>query len=103
MSFLSHKSTARSDIEKEIHRLSAALEGLKKDAAKESEHRFDNIRKKLEALFEDAHLDERGAQVAESTREASHMARECVRSHPMTSVAIAAGAVALIGFLLTRR
>ncbi|MFC3608042.1 DUF883 family protein [Stutzerimonas tarimensis] len=103
MSFLSHKSTARSEMEKEIRRLSAALESLKKDAAKESEHRFDSLRHKLESLFEDAHLDERGARVAETTREASEAARECVRSHPMTSVVVAAGAFALIGFLLTRR
>lgn len=103
MSFFSHKSTARSDIEREIHRLSDALDSLKREAARESDHRFDALRRKMESLWDGSHLEQHGAHLRDSAVDAGRLARDCARDHPVTTLALAAGAVALIGYLATRR
>lgn len=102
MHLFSSKTDTRSEIEREIQRISQALDQLKRDAARESDHRVDAIRRKMESLWDDAHVEEHSAQLRDSTLEAGRLARECVRQHPLTTLALAAGAVALIGFLATR-
>ena len=103
MSRFSHKPTTRDEIESEIQNLMAALDELKHDATRGSRHRFDSLRARAESLWNDANWDEHCRDLSKRSRNASRMAKECVREHPLSTVALAAGAVALIGYLVTRR
>lgn len=103
MSRFSHKSTTREEIESEIHNLMNALDDLKRDASRDSRHRFDALRSRAESLWHDAHLDDQYRDLSRKTRDASRMAQDCAREHPLGTVALAAAAIALIGFLATRR
>lgn len=103
MSIFTHKSETRRDIEKEIQRISHALDSLKRDAVRESDQRFDGFRRKLESLWDDSHLEAHGSHLRDSALDASRKARDCAREHPLTTLALAAGACALIGYLVTRR
>ncbi|MBB3103032.1 DUF883 family protein [Azomonas macrocytogenes] len=103
MSLFSNKSSDRHDIEREIHRLSAALDELKSNVSHDSRHGIDTLRRKAESLWHDANWDAQGARLAHSTREAGRLACSTAKHHPVTSLALAAGAVALVGYLLSRR
>lgn len=103
MSRFSRKPTTRDEIESEIHDLMTALDELKQDAARGSRHRFDSLRTRAEALWHDADLETHRRDLSKRSREASRMAKDCAREHPLSTVALAAGAVALIGYLVTRR
>ncbi len=103
MSRFSRKPTTRDEIESEIQDLMAALDELKRDATRESRHRFNSLRSRAESLWNDADLDTHRRDLSKRGREASRMAKECAREHPLSTVALAAGAVALIGYLVTRR
>ncbi|NKQ12961.1 glycine zipper domain-containing protein [Pseudomonas sp. SST3] len=103
MSRFSRKPTTRDEIEREIHDLMAALDELKHDATRGSRHRFESLRARAESLWNDADLDTHYRDLSKRSRDASRLAKECVREHPLSTVALAAGAVALIGYLVTRR
>jgi ElaB/YqjD/DUF883 family membrane-anchored ribosome-binding protein len=103
MSRFSRKPTTRDEIENEIHNLMTALDELKDDATRNSRHRFDSLRSRAESLWNDAEFDSHRRDLSRRSREASRMAKDCAREHPMSTVALAAGAVALIGYLVTRR
>ncbi|KJH85224.1 MULTISPECIES: glycine zipper domain-containing protein [Pseudomonadaceae] len=103
MSRFSRKPTTRDEIESEIHDLMTALDELKHDAARGSRHRFDSLRARAESLWHDADWDAHCRDLSKRGRDAGRMAKECVREHPLSTVALAAGAVALIGYLVTRR
>lgn len=103
MSRFSRKPTTRDEIESEIHNLMAALDELKHEATRGSRHRFDSLRARAEALWNDADLDAHCRDLSKRSREASRLAKDCVREHPLSTVALAAGAIALIGYLVTRR
>lgn len=103
MSRFSRKPTTRDEIEREIHDLMAALDELKHDATRGSRHRFDSLRARVESLWNDADLDTHCRDLSKRSRDASRLAKDCVREHPLSTVALAAGAVALIGYLVTRR
>ncbi|MCQ4286377.1 DUF883 domain-containing protein [Pseudomonas stutzeri] len=97
------KPTTRDEIEREIHNLMTALDELKHDASRGSRHRFDSLRSRAESLWHDADLDAHYRDLSKRSREASRLAKDCVREHPLSTLALAAGAVALIGYLATRR
>ncbi|EQM80963.1 DUF883 family protein [Stutzerimonas stutzeri] len=101
--FFSRKPTTRDEIEREIHNLMTALDDLKHDATQGSRHRLDSLRSRAESLWQDADWDSHCRDLSKRGRDASRMAKECVREHPLSTVALAAGAVALIGYLVTRR
>ena len=61
------------------------------------------LRSRAESLWQDADWDSHCRDLSKRGRDASRMAKECVREHPLSTVALAAGAVALIGYLVTRR
>ncbi|MBA1275687.1 DUF883 family protein [Stutzerimonas azotifigens] len=103
MSLFARKSTTREDIEHEIHSLMSALDELKHSANRDSRHRLASLRSRAESLWNDVHLDEHYADLSRKTREASRMAKDCAREHPLSTLALAAGACALIGYLVTRR
>ncbi|WP_407293974.1 glycine zipper domain-containing protein [Stutzerimonas zhaodongensis] len=103
MSRFSRKPTTRDEIENEIQNLMAALDDLKQDATRESRSRFNSLRARAESLWNDADLDTHRRDLTLRGREASRMAKDCAREHPLSTVALAAGAVALIGYLVTRR
>lgn len=103
MSRFSRKPTTRDEIESEIQDLMAALDDLKRDAGRESRHRFDSLRARAETLWHDADLDSHRRDLSRRGREASLRAKDCAREHPLSTVALAAGAVALIGYLVSRR
>ncbi|QGZ29213.1 glycine zipper domain-containing protein [Stutzerimonas stutzeri] len=103
MSRFSHKPTTRAEIEREIQDLMTALDELKHDATRGSRHRFDALRARAESLWHDADWDAHCRDLSKRGRDASRLAKECVREHPLSTVALAAGAVALIGYLVTRR
>lgn len=103
MSRFSHKPTTRDEIEHEIQDLMTALDELKRDASRGSRHRFDSLRARAESLWNDASWDEHCRDLSRRSRDAGRMARDCAREHPLSTVALAAGAVALIGYLVTRR
>ena len=103
MSRFSRTPTTRDEIEREIHNLMSALDELKHEASKDTRHRFDSLRSRAEGLWHDAAWDEHRQDLTRKGREASRMAKECVREHPLSTVALALGAVALIGYLASRR
>ncbi|MGE4405735.1 DUF883 family protein [Pseudomonas sp.] len=103
MSRFSHKPTTREEVQHEIDSLIRALDELRHDAARDSRHHLDNLRSRAESLWHDQHWDKHYAELSQRTREASRMARDCAREHPLCTVALAAGACALIGYLVTRR
>lgn len=97
------KPTTRDEIEREIHNLMTALDELKHDATRGSRHRFDSLRSRAESLWHDADWDAHYRDLSKRSREAGRLAKDCVREHPVSTLALAAGAVALIGYLVTRR
>ncbi|MGK9066387.1 DUF883 family protein [Stutzerimonas chloritidismutans] len=103
MSRFSRRPTTRDEIESEIQNLMAALDELKHDASRESRHRFNSLRARAESLWHDADLDGHREHLTRRGREAGRMARDCAREHPLSTLALAAGAVAMIGYLVTRR
>lgn len=103
MSRFSHTPTTREEIQHEIDSLMRALDRLKHDTARESRHGLDSLRSRAEALWHDAHWDEHCADLSRRTQDVGRMARDCARQHPLATVALAAGACALIGYLVTRR
>ena len=103
MSRFSRKPTTRDEIENEIHNLMTALDELKDDASRRSRHRFDSLRSRVESLWNDSDFDSHRRDLSRRGRDASRMAKDCAREHPLSTVALAAGAVALIGYLVTRR
>jgi len=54
-------------------------------------------------MFSHKPWDEHYADLSKRTREASRAARDCAKEHPLGTLALAAGAFALIGYLVTRR
>lgn len=103
MSRFSRTPTTRDEIEREIHNLMNALDELKRDATRETHSRFDSLRSRAESLWHDADWDEHRHELSQKGREASRMAKQCVREHPLSTAALALGAVALIGYLASRR
>lgn len=103
MSRFSRKPVTRDEIESEIHNLMSALDDLKQDASRESRHRLNSLRSRAESMWNDNNLDEHYSDLSRRGRDAGRMAKDCAREHPLSTVALAAGAVALIGYLFTRR
>lgn len=103
MSRFSSKITTRDEIEREIHNLMDALDELKREARRGSRHTFDDLRSRAESLWHDGQWDEHCQKLSRRSREAAHKAGDCARRHPLSTLALAAGAVALIGYLATRR
>lgn len=103
MSRFSRKPTTRDEIESEIQNLMAALDDLKQDATRESRSRFNSLRSRAESLWSDSNWDDHAGDLSRRGRDAGRMAKDCAREHPLSTVALAAGAVALIGYLVTRR
>jgi len=103
MSRFSSTPTTRHDIEREIQNLMSALDELKHEATRGSRHRLDDLRSRAESLWHDANWDEHCQELSRRGRQATRMATDCARKHPLSTLALAAGAVALIGYLATRR
>jgi len=95
--------TTREEVEREIHTLMKALDELRRDAGRGSHHRLDSLRNRVESLWHDGRWDEHYQQLGRRGREATRMAGDCARRHPLGTVLLAAGAVALVGYLVTRR
>ncbi len=98
MSFLAHKSATRKEAEKQAHRFGGSVQDLSRTAARESEHYLHNLQKKVGSLMNDSHFDERRNQLARTGREAS----ASIGRHPVATVLLAAGALAVVGYFLTR-
>jgi len=103
MSRFSSTPTTRDDIEREIHNLMSALDDLKHKASRRPHHRLEDLRSRVESLWHDANWDEHYHDLSRRSREATRLAADCARKHPVSTLALAAGAVALIGFLVSRR
>lgn len=103
MSRFTRRSNPREDIQAEIERLMNALDDLKREASRDSRHRLQALGDRIGSLWHDSHIDDRYADLSRHTVKASRAAKECAREHPWTTVALAAGACALIGYLVTRR
>ncbi|EWC42358.1 DUF883 family protein [Pseudomonas stutzeri] len=97
------KPTTREEVQHEIDSLMRALDELKHDATRDSRHRLGALRSRAESLWHDQHWDEHYADLSKRTREAGRAARDCAKEHPLGTLALAAGACALIGYLITRR
>lgn len=103
MSRFSHTPTTRAEVQHEIDTLMRALDELKHDATRSSRRGLHDLRSRAETLWHDANWDEHYADLSRRTRDAGRVAKDCAREHPWTTVALAAGACALIGYLVTRR
>ncbi|QLF93760.1 DUF883 domain-containing protein [Pseudomonas sp. ABC1] len=103
MSLLSRKPTTRDEIEREIQNLTSALEELGHDAAHESRKHLDGLRSRLQSLWQEHNLDEHCAELSRKTRQVGRATKDCAREHPVATVALVAGAVALVGYLASRR
>ncbi len=101
--FGSHTAQSREDVLEEIQRLQQALDDLRHDSLHGSRRGLDTLRRRAESLWHGHHLNERYDDLSKSTREASRLARECVREHPVSSAALALGACVVIGCLLMYR
>jgi ElaB/YqjD/DUF883 family membrane-anchored ribosome-binding protein len=98
MSLLSKAMTARTEVEKDARHLSATVHNLTRKAARESEQGLGTLQKKMGQLAKDANIDQRRKQVANGSREAGRF----IGNHRMGTVLVAAGAIALVAYLLTR-
>ncbi|WP_120997205.1 DUF883 domain-containing protein [Stutzerimonas urumqiensis] len=103
MSRFARKTTTREEIQAEIDSLMHALDDLKRDAMRGSRHRLDHLGDRVASLWNERHFDDHYADLSRHTVAAGRMAKDCVRRHPWSTVALAAGACALIGYLATRR
>lgn len=103
MSRFSKTPTTRDDIEHEIQNLMSALDELRHKASSGSHRRLDDLRSRAESLWHDGNWDEHCHELSRRSREATRMASDCARKHPLSTLALAAGAVALIGYLVSRR
>lgn len=98
MSLLKQAMSARNEVEKDARQLSATVHNLTRKAARESEHGLASLQKKVGHLAQDAHLDQRRKQLTDSSREASRF----IGNHRMGTVLLAAGAIALVAYLIKR-
>jgi ElaB/YqjD/DUF883 family membrane-anchored ribosome-binding protein len=99
----SYASATRDEIQREIDSLSRALEKLKESASSESSDRFDKLRYRVERLWNDANFEDHYADISRKTRNASRVACEGAREHPVSTAVIGLGVAALVGWLITRR
>ena len=98
MSFSNQVSAARKEAEKEAHHLGSVARRMYKDAAKESSHSFNRLQKRARHTMHDMHLGGHGNRASHSLQHAGQM----VKQHPVVTLAIAAGAFALVAYFLTR-
>lgn len=98
-------ATSRADIEDEIHTLTRALEQLRKRAGHDSHEGLSRLCDRAGRLLHDSleGWEDTYGELSRSSRELSRAASQRVRERPLTSVAIALGVVALIGWLASRR
>ncbi len=96
-----NKSSSRHGLEQEIRQLSHALASLQERLAEESRHELDQVHHQARTLWREA--DDCGRQLASSGREAGRLACQTLRQHPITTLAVTAGAMAVLGYLASRR
>lgn len=96
-------TTTREDVEREIQTLMNALDELRREATRGSHKRLDSLRNRVESLWHDGGWDEQCQQLGRRSREATRMVGDCARRHPVGTALLAAGAVALVGYLVSRR
>lgn len=97
--------SAQERIQEEIREINQALDELRRTATRESRDHYDELKNRIETLWKGSreHLAGGYGELRRYTRSASRHASECVREHPVASIALGVGACALIGWLLTRR
>lgn len=98
MSFSKQVSAARKEAEKEAHHLGSIARRFYNDAAKESSHGLNKLQKRARHTMHDMHLGEHGNRASHSLQQAGQM----VKHHPVVTLAIAAGAFALVAYFLTK-
>jgi ElaB/YqjD/DUF883 family membrane-anchored ribosome-binding protein len=106
MSFMSHRTpVTREEVQAEIDNLVTALRDLKNDTGHTAGKRFDGLKSRAEQIWEDSRslLDEHYPQLRKKGSKLSRDGVECVREHPLATLAIGVGAAALIGWWLSRR
>lgn len=98
MSFSNHVSAARKEAEKEAVHLGSVARRMYKDATKESGHSLSRLQKRAQHTMHDMRLGGHGNRASHSLQQAGQM----VKQHPVVTLAIAAGAFALVAYFLTR-
>ncbi|WP_150304829.1 hypothetical protein [Pseudomonas saliphila] len=98
MSFSKQVSAARKEAEKEAHHLGSVARRFYKDASKESSHGLNMLQKRARHTMHDMHLGDHGNRASHSLQQAGQM----VKQHPVVTLAIAAGAFALVAYFLTK-
>ena len=96
-------SESREDLLRNIDELRGALEKIKQGAAEESMDQLGGLRQRLEQVWDNMDLGERYSQLADRTKQAGRVVYDEAREHPMASVFVGLGLVALVGWLVTRR
>ena len=105
MSLFNRKTATREELENEVSRLMKLLEldEGKKRVEKEVEHTLTSWRDQARSFIHDHDWDDQYERLSRQARHARARARECVSEHPVTTIALAAGAIAVVGLLLSRR
>lgn len=103
MSLFNRKTATREELEDEVNRLMELLDENKQRVGKDVEHKLSNWRDQANSFVRDHDWDDQYERFSRQARDAHARARECVSDHPVATVALAAGAIALVGLLLSRR
>ncbi|MEH6388559.1 MULTISPECIES: hypothetical protein [Pseudomonas] len=98
MSFSKQVSAARKEAEKEAHHLGSVARRFYKGTAKESSRDFRKLQKRARHNMHDMHLGGHNNRASHSLQQAGQM----VKQHPVVTLAIAAGAFALVAYFLTK-
>lgn len=103
MSLFNRKTATREELENEVNRLMELLDENKQRVEKDVEHKLTSWRDQARSFIQDHDWDDQYDRLSRQARYARARARECASEHPVATVALAAGAIALVGLLLSRR
>ncbi len=105
MSFFSRHPHTKEQIQDEIDQLMDALHDLQHSAGRDSRRSLHDLGERAERLWHASRetLGDTYGDLSRKTRKASRAASECAREHPLSTALVGVGALALIGWLISRR
>jgi len=99
------KDTTSENLRAELQTLADTLEEVLNTSSEKSKTEIDKLHNKAQSALKNtrARLDESGARIVQTTREAADRTDVYVRDNPWTSVGIGAAIGVVLGVLLSRR
>ncbi|WP_282339438.1 MULTISPECIES: YqjD family protein [Pseudomonas] len=105
MSLFSRTPTTKEQIQDEIDNLMNALHDLQQSASRDSRRSIHDLSDRAERLWHASRetFGDTYGDLSRKTLKASRAAGECARQHPLSTALVGVGALALIGWLISRR